>query len=85
MYIDETNVQGHQLLCDMQDRLDRLMKLDLIEKLKPTLYKDGNQFCYLYGTLPNDCVLGFGETVEKAMCDFWMNFHNEKAVTIKRS
>ena len=83
MYIDETQTQGHELLNDMQRRLDALKELDLIEKLKPELSKDGNKFCFLYGGLPNDCVVGFGDTVALAMSDFYNAFYNDKAIVVK--
>ncbi len=85
MYIDQTQTIGHELLCQSQARLDNLIELDLIEKLKPTFSKDGNQFCYLYGELPNDCVIGFGKTAALAMRDFYINFHNNKAVDISKN
>lgn len=84
MYIDETRHKGSIILDLMIERLEDLYKLDLIEKLKPTLTKDGDQFCYLYGELPNDCVIGFGDTVGLAMNDFYVNFHGFKAKNMKK-
>ena len=39
--------------------------------IKP--FKDGNQWCFLYGDNINDGVCGFGDTIEKADCDFYSN------------
>lgn len=84
MYIDGTQIQGSNLLDEMFSRLSELRELDLIEKLKPILRQDGNQFCYLYGELPNDCVIGFGDTVAMAMNDFYKNFYNNKAIDMSK-
>ncbi len=80
MYIDETQMQGHQLLCDMQERIDTLKALDLIEKLSPEFSRDGNQWCYKYGGNSKDGIYGFGDTAAKAAYDFYTNFWNNKAI-----
>jgi len=80
IHLDENQVGQYGLLEDMQRRLDTLKELDLIEKLKPEFSRDGNQFCFLLGELPNDCVIGFGDTAAEAMSDFCTNFWNEKAI-----
>ena len=53
--------------------------LDLIESLKPKFFKEGNQFCFMYGEMPNDCIVGFGDTAHDAMLDFHKNFYSYKA------
>lgn len=82
IHLDETQIGQHELLLDMQRRLDTLKELDLIEKLKPTFSKDGNQYCYLYGAdLMQGIagIAGFGDTAAKAMSDFCRAFWNDKA------
>lgn len=78
-YIDADHWKGAQILDDIQEQIFQNTQLDVIEKLKPEFSKDGNQFCYLYGTLPNDCVVGFGDIPYLAMRDFVKNFHTQKA------
>lgn len=38
--------------------------------LKPKLFKDGNQWCALYGDNLQEGVAGFGDTPHKAMLNF---------------
>ena len=82
VHLDEQQFGQYELLQDIQRRLDTLKELDLIEKLKPTFSKDGNQFCFLYGELPNDCVIGFGDTAALAMQDFYNNYWTNKAIVV---
>ena len=37
---------------------------------KPKIYKDGNQWCTLYGENLQDGVAGFGDSPNEAMLDF---------------
>ena len=46
---------------------------------KPKLSKDGNMWCVLLGDNLREGVSGFGETVNKAMHNFDINFLNDKA------
>jgi hypothetical protein len=78
-YIDADHHRGNQILDDIQEQIFQNTQLDIIVKLQPSFSKDGNQYCYLYGTLPNDCVVGYGETAYLAMRDFVKNFHSQKA------
>jgi len=79
IHLDETQVGQYALLEDMQRRLDQLKDLDLIEKLKPTFSKDGNQYCYLYGEDFMQGIAGFGSTVAEAVADFAKAYWNKKA------
>ena len=45
--------------------------------LKP--FKDGNQWCFLFGDNLQDGIAGFGNTVEEAAIDFYQNICTEKA------
>lgn len=82
MKIDFDHWKGSQLGDEMSSMLAEKRMLQIIESLKPEFSKDGNQYCYLYGTLPNNCVLGFGDTPYKAMEHFCNNFYSEKAVKV---
>ena len=79
-YIDEKESYGFQLISTLQNNADVDAMLQVIERLKPKFSQDGNMYCYLYGDLPNDCIVGFGETPYLAMADFCNNFYNQKAV-----
>lgn len=80
MKIDFDHWKGSQIGDEISNQLDLEKRLSIISALKPTFSKDGNQWCYLYGELPNDCIVGFGDTPHDAMNDFVMNFYNQKAV-----
>ena len=77
--LDQNQTEQWNLISTLQSLAWEKQHLQLIEALKPKFSKDGNQFCFLYGELPNDCVVGFGDTAAKAAADFYNNFHNEKA------
>lgn len=78
-FIDADHWKGAQILDEVISQLDERRNLQVIESLKPEFSKDGNQYCYLYGTLPNDCIIGFGDTAYLAMRDFCNSFYNSKA------
>lgn len=78
-YIDLNHYRGAQLVDTLQNAADTLQHLQLIKMLQPKFGKDGNQYCFLYGELPNDCIVGFGDTPYLAMLDFSHNFYNSKA------
>lgn len=45
--------------------------------IKP--FKDGNQWCFLYGNNIQEGICGFGETIFKAAWDFYANIKTEEA------
>ncbi len=45
--------------------------------LKP--FKDGEQWCFLYGDNIQEGIAGFGDTIEAAAIDFYTNIQTEKA------
>jgi hypothetical protein len=79
MYIDPSTYAGDAIYQEVRYNIEVKSQLDLIAALKPKFSMDGNQFCFLYGEMPNDCVVGFGETPAKAMENFWNSFYNSKA------
>jgi len=79
MKIDFDHWQGAQIAEEIKGQIAMQRNLDVFKVLNPTLSKDGNQYCFLYGELPNDCIIGFGETANDAMNDFVHNFYNQKA------
>ena len=80
MNIDFDHWNGAQIADMIKQNLDDKRIMQIMETFKPEFSKDGNQFCFLYGTLPNDCILGFGDTPNLAMLDFAKNFYNQKAI-----
>lgn len=80
-FIDADHWKGAQILDEISTQVTERRELQLIEMLKPEFSQDGNQYCYLYGTLPNDCVVGFGDTAYLAMTDFCKNFYSQKALS----
>ena len=57
-------------------------ELQIIKYLHPLLLKDGNQWCYVTGNLPEkNCIVGFGDTPEKAMREYCSYFSNIKVNT----
>ena len=83
MKIDFDHYRGSQIADDIANQLDLDRRLSIINALKPSFGKDGNQWSYLYGELPNDCIVGFGDTPHDAMNDFVNNFYTQKAITKK--
>lgn len=77
--LDANHWKVAQLVDELLFAAQERKQLKLIELLKPEFSKDGNQFCFLYGKMPNDCVIGFGDTAALAMQDFCKNFWNSKA------
>lgn len=47
--------------------------------LRPRIFVDGDQWCALYGENLQDGVAGFGDTPDKAMRNFDLNWREQKA------
>ena len=45
-------------------------EFNLVAILKPTVQKDGNQWCVLYGEDLQTGIAGFGDSPQKAILDF---------------
>lgn len=45
-------------------------EMNLFSMLKPQLFKDGDQWCVLYGENIQEGICGFGETPRKAIFAF---------------
>ena len=80
MKIDFEHYLGNNIGEDIQRQQDLDRRLSIITALKPVFSRDGNQWCYLYGELPNNCIVGFGDTPVNAMDDFVNCFYNQKAI-----
>ena len=77
--IDFDHSLGSQIGYAIVDNIELEKNLSIIKSLNPVLKQEGNQWCYAYGELPNDCILGFGDTPYEAMLDFCQNFFNQKS------
>ena len=82
--IDFNHWKGSQIGDDIQTLIYEKSNLQIVETLKPVFSLDGDQYCFLYGSLPNDCILGFGETPLLAVQDFCNNFRFQKAKIFKK-
>jgi hypothetical protein len=63
-------------------KLEHDVALDLTRpfmRLKPTLSRDGNMWCFLYGEDLQSGIAGFGETPERASRDFDKEWFGQSA------
>lgn len=81
--IDFDHWKGAEIGDSLMAAAQEAREQQLVANLKPDFSLDGNMYCFLYGTLPNDCIVGYGETPAKAMANFYNNFMTEKAAPIK--
>ena len=74
----ESNQRQHH------NEIQHQMKVELLETeqqykrfsmIKPRVFKDGDMWCVLYGENLIDGIVGFGETIHKAIMD-WENAFN---------
>jgi len=79
MKIDFDHWKGAQIGDEIQNQQDLERRLSIIKTFNPTLTQDGDSFCFLYGTLPNDCIVGYGDNPHDAMNDFVNSFYNQKS------
>lgn len=77
-YLDPNHYKTSEICDTIQSNLFQQQQLNLVTTLRAEFGKDGDQHYYLYGDLPTG-IAGFGETADKALNDFWMNWHNQKA------
>lgn len=76
MYIDTSTTHGFNLYSTITSAVELSMRMDLIQKTGAKLHKDGNQWCYIIGELPDqNCVAGFGNSPSDAAYKFWDEFH----------
>lgn len=52
--------------------------LMIIQRLGAKIFKDGNQYCCLYGDTIQDGICGFGDSPMLAAIEFRKEFFNEK-------
>ena len=64
---------GHQIMANEQKRAN----LQLIQMLNPRFCKEGNQFCFILGEMPECYLAGFGSTVNDAVNDFAKAYYTQ--------
>ena len=52
-------------------------EFNLFATLKPSIQRDGNQWCVLYGENIQSGICGFGDSPHKAVVDFNRNWHTD--------
>jgi hypothetical protein len=72
-YLEKENLkQKNSNLIYQKETLELKRMFLVIKELDIKLKKDGNQWCYIYGELPeSNCIAGFGDTPVKALKDFY--------------
>ena len=78
-YLDANQFQVSTLVTELIDIAVERRVMQVIEMIKPSLSKDGDQFCYLLGENLQDGIAGFGDTVGQAMQNFVTAFWTTKA------
>jgi hypothetical protein len=77
MYASEQGILNEQMNVAIAASMNEVLKskLLIISHLKPEFGKDGNQYYYIIGNLPEPyCIVGFGETPMKALDDFCKSY-----------
>lgn len=77
--IDLNHWRGAEIASQLQRNADEANWLQMIHYLKPSLQKEGNQWVYILGKLPeSNCVVGFGDSPREAMISFCTAFNTNK-------
>lgn len=77
--IESSQRQHHEVL-EHQDRaylINQSIIYNRFAILKPKLFKDGTQWCVLYGEDIVTGIAGFGNTPDKAITDWDRQWHKE--------
>ena len=77
--IESSQRQHHETLrhSEVMASVINEAQYKLFSMLNPKLYKDGNQWCVLYGENIQDGICGFGETPFKAILEWNQNWHSK--------
>jgi hypothetical protein len=62
----------------IQETLSLEQNKHIIQMLRPRLEKDGNQWCYIWGQMPESYIAGFGDTIALAANDFKNSYYTQK-------
>lgn len=77
--LDANHWRVDNLLTELIQSAEERSRLQLIEMLKPSFSKDGDQYCYLLGANLQEGISGFGKTVSEAVQNFYYSYYNAKA------
>lgn len=77
-YLDPNHYHTAQLVDELIAAAAELRTLQFINQIKPKYSIDGNQHCFIYGEMPENYIVGFGETAWQAAQDFHNNFVTSK-------
>jgi len=77
--IESSQRQHHEIMLHEERRCAAGIVTDytLFSMLKPKLYKDGNEWCCLYGDDIQSGIVGFGETPDKAVSEWRSAWHKK--------
>lgn len=81
MKIDFDHYQGARIAEQSLANEQFEGQLMIIQRLQPKLGKDGKQWVYLLGEMPEHYLAGWGDTPYLAMEDFVRNFYTQKLST----
>ena len=75
-YLEQEVLQGQINNIEQVGATNELNEMFIVvNQLGVKLKADGNQWCYVYGELPEpDCIAGFGDTPEGALREFYKNW-----------
>ena len=82
LFETESSQRQHFAEMEHNEAMNALcLKTDMaiVETLHPSITKDGNQWCVLYGADLMTGIAGFGETIHKAILDFNGAFYRKEA------
>lgn len=77
---NETAQSQHDAALLQQSRMSYAIEMEELCRfnlLRPKLYRDGNQWCVLYGENIQEGIAGFGDTPNKAIFDWNGAWHRE--------
>jgi hypothetical protein len=80
--IESSQRQHHNEMRHYDEMAGQFQRQQLmhISELKPGFTKDGDEYCFLYGSNLQEGVAGFGKSPFDAAADFYNNFHGIKPV-----
>jgi len=84
--MESSQRQHHEILLYHQklDILAEQSDMNLFVLLKPKIFRDGDQYCVLYGDDLQNGIAGFGDTIRSAIIDFNGQF-DKKILTNPRN
>ena len=66
------------IIQSVHNALDLEQAKHIMQIMNPRLCKEGNQWCYIWGDVPELFIVGFGDTPIEAMFSFVHDFRSHK-------